>query len=176
MDVLYKPILKLHKKLEKILEEDSATFEENQRIQSQFETKLEIPHFSMEGLPSDELDRVAWLFSQLVPFFEYGLLLSKHGEFTKAVAQFDRGVLVHSKKEILISIKTHQLPYLSFLKNKGSSDFLKKIFNSATDREDVFLMRLTPDFSLLIGTRIAPPWQNQHLENMQKLLSQAMSL
>lgn len=179
MEALTRPWLNLQKKLEKFLDEDSPSQEEEKLVQQNF-TLLTTPTYLRglsEGLPEDELDRVAVIFSRLMHVFEYGLLLSGDKTSFQSVAFFDRGVLKNIKSGKLFSLNLKSVPFGSFVSPKAEN-FLSQIrhfFPTIKKEDEILLIRLSPQTVLVIASSLANPWLNLHLENVQKFLSEALS-
>ena len=171
---------RLQKKIESFLEEDSMSTEEAKNIQTEFQLQRSPAFFKAfsDGLPSDETDKMAVLFSKMMHIFEYGILLSGEKNSLKSVALFDHGVLRNIKNDTEIQFDLKSLQFAKFVRPKKNSFETKtrSLFPDLRASDELFAIRIGLETVVIVGTTLAKPWLVEHVDNTQQALLKALGI
>jgi len=111
------------------------------------------------------------VFTQLSPFFEVGFLLEKQKNTYTPTHMFAYGnidnidqqniLLKLPKTDIFIVVRASAAAILK----KLGFDFLNK-----DKKMSAFVIAVSPNYSILVATKLAEPWLKNRLESLQKTL------
>jgi len=102
--------------------------------------------------------------------------MTSHPAGARIVALFDHGTMRNLKPVFQNIPGFEKLPYLKFLTPK-SKTFQKKIrsfFPALRSEDSVFLIRVSPQASMLVATTMAEPWLEVHMEKVLSTLRKAL--
>lgn len=118
-----------------------------------------------------EKNNVQAIFTQLSPFFELGFLLEKQKNVYTPTHVFAYGNISNiADKKILLKLpKTDVFVVV----RAAATAILKKVnydFLNRDKKMSAFVITISPNYSVLVATKLAEPWLKLRLESLQKTL------
>lgn len=167
------------KRLQSVLENDfDPKSEEHESLRKIFESSRDsaLVRGLSQGLPEDHIDRTIVVFSRLAMLFDAGILLENHDSEWKAQACFHKGVteLLKNppKANLKNTVKIPAINLMTILKTDAHA-MLQKMNLQHLDAENktaCFLIKVSPDFALLLFSSLPDLWLKEHLENVRRAL------
>ena len=177
-------------RLQSFLENDShAKHEEHEQLRKDFEASQDpsLIRGISQGLPDDHIDRAIIIFSRLAMFFDSGVLLENNDGKWKAQAFFHHGIteLIKNSKapaakqalqkslEYANVINIPKVSLMTVLKTDSAS-LLKKLnllHLDPNNKTSCLLIKVTPDFSFLLFSKLPDLWLKDHTENIRRALT-----
>ncbi|MDG0817911.1 GTP cyclohydrolase [Bdellovibrio svalbardensis] len=163
------------KRLQSFLENDfDPNSEEHERMRKEFESSRDsaLVRGISQGLPEDHIDRAIVVFSRLAMVFEAGVLLENNDGEWKAQAAFSKGITELLKNPSKATIKIPSVNLMTVLKTDAYS-MLQKLNLNHLDPENktaCLLIKVSPDFALLLFSDLPDLWLKEHTENVRRAL------
>jgi hypothetical protein len=186
-------------RLQSFLENDShAKHEEHEQLRKNFEASQDpsLIRGISQGLPDDHIDRAIIIFSRLAMFFDSGVLLENNDGKWKAQAFFHHGIteLIKNSKAPANSLASQtpaaqqtlqksleyaqvvNIPKVSLMTvlKTDSASMLKKLnllHLDPNNKTSCLLIKVTPDFSFLLFSKLPDLWLKDHTENIRRALT-----
>lgn len=166
-------IKKWNEKLEKMFEttNQDLTLIENAQSFELNPDNVYLENLSYVYTSVVEKNNIESVFSQLSPFFELGFLLEKQKNAYTPIHGFAYGnpISIAEKNIILKLPKTD----VFVIVRAAANALLKKMgyeFLNQDKKMSVFIVGISPTYSILVATKIAEPWLKVRLESLQKTL------
>ncbi|MBO9668872.1 MAG: GTP cyclohydrolase [Bdellovibrio sp.] len=172
---LVSKISTFQKRLQSFLENDfDPNSEEHERVQKEFEASRDesLVRGLSQGLPEDHIDRAIVAFSRLAMLFEAGILLENNDGVWVAQASFHKGVTELFKGATKTTLSIPSTNMMSWLKTDAAS-VLRKTNLTHLDPENktsCLLIKITPDFAVLLFSTLPDIWLKDHSENVRRAL------
>ncbi|MBC7466117.1 MAG: hypothetical protein H7256_08995 [Bdellovibrio sp.] len=166
-------IKKWNEKLEKMFE---STNQDLTLIESSQTFELNPDNVYLENLSyiytsAVEKNNIQAVFTQLSPFFELGFLLEKQKNVYTPTHAFAYGNISNiADKKILLKLPRTDV---FVVVRAAASAILKKVnydFLNRDKKMSAFVVAISPNYSILVATKIAEPWLKLRLESLQKTL------
>lgn len=166
-------IKKWNDKLEKMFEstnQDLTLIENSQKFDlNPDNTYLE--NLSYIYTSSVESQNIEAIFSQLSPFFELGFLLEKQKNAYTPTHTFAFGALSNlAERNLLLKLPKTDI---FVIVRASATAMLKKLgfgFLNNDKKMSVFVIAISPNYSIVVATKLAEPWLKLRLESLQKTL------
>lgn len=173
--VLTTKISKFQRRLESFLESDEThkhQEEQSTTHMTEVTRDLNLIRGLSQGLPDDHIDRTIVIFNRLSAFFDSGILLENNDGQWSSVAYFHGGKSYLLKKPNQAIIRLPSVELMNALKT-NSELILKKLNLHHLDPQGhttCLLIKVTPDFSFILLSRMPDIWLKDHINNISREL------
>ena len=180
MDQIFSAIVNFKKNLESLLENDlHKNHEEIDTTKKNFEVSRDpqLIRSLANSLPDDHTDRAIAIFSRLSYLFDAGVFLENMDGLYKVQAYFDRGVIEPYRLDPRPVLTLPHTDLLTVLTTSSSSILEKCRLPDLDPSKDgkALLLKLTPDFSILLISHMPDLWLKGHIEQVLENLHRGMS-
>ena len=168
-------ISKLQRRFEALLENDFTNrHHDEQDSNFDFETSRDLSLIKgiSDCLPNEHIDRTIVIFTRLAAFFDAGILMENNDGHWKSQAYFKNGKSHLIKPNMQRVVALPNMNLMTVLKANSSSIINKlhlPFFNPDKEATCV-LIKVTPDFSFLLISKMPDLWLKDHTENIRRAL------